>query len=342
MLVEPSFQTSLLDPAFHHNKTCRRNRSSIILNIVELGLQRYQIHCIPLVELMTSPRIISFGEVLWDIFPDGEKFGGAPANFACHAAILGGKVSMVTAIGNDRRGQLAIDILTGYGINTDSIQICSDTPTGIVQIELDACGKPNFTIQPNSAWDNIVWNSDLTERISNADAVYFGTLGQRQEPARSTIRHALDTAAKSNTTRIVDINLRAPFFSKDTITHSVMSANILKLSDEELPYVCQALNVTPEKSAEASLERIKSIADLEAIVMTSGEKGAMLVNANGAIIQPATPTQVIDTVGAGDSFAAAFLIGWLQGAADDQILQQACTHASRTCTHWGAVPACPR
>ncbi len=291
---------------------------------------------------MTSPRIISFGEVLWDIFPDGEKFGGAPANFACHAAILGGEVSMVTALGNDRRGQLAINTLEDYGIDTELIQISPNTSTGIVQIELDAFGKPEFTIQPNSAWDTVAWNSNLAERIPNADAVYFGTLGQRQEPARSTIQQALATAARSKVTRIVDINLRAPFFTKDTITYSIMHASLLKLSDEELPLVCQALNITLEKSAEASLQRIKSIADLEGIVMTCGEKGAILVNDNGTVNQPAFPTEVKDTVGAGDSFAAAFLMGWLQGKSDDLILQQACTIASTTCNHWGAVPTRPR
>jgi fructokinase len=275
---------------------------------------------------MTSPRIISFGEVLWDIFPDGEKFGGAPANFACHAAILGAKVSMVTALGSDRRGQLAIDIFKDYGIDTELIQILSGAPTGTVKIELDAFGKPAFTIQSNSAWDNVVWNSGLAERIPKADAVYFGTLGQRQEPARSAIHEAIDAAAKSNVPRIVDINLRA---------------NLLKLSDEELPHVCKAFNITLEKSAEASLRRIKSIADLEGIVMTCGAQGAVLVNANGITNQPGFPTEVKDTVGAGDSFAAAFLMGWLQGEPDDQILHRACAVAATTCSHWGAVPTLP-
>lgn len=287
---------------------------------------------------MTPPKIISFGEALWDIFPDGEKFGGAPANFACHAARLGAEVSMVTALGDDQRGKLAMDFLMDFGIKTDLIQFPSNAPTGIVQIELDDLGKPRFTIEPNSAWDKIVWNSSLAERISNADAIYFGTLGQRQEPARTTLAHALEAASKSSVIRMVDINLRAPFFDNDTIIHSVTSANLLKLSDEELPSVCQAFNIAPEKSPEASLERLKSIAGLAAIVMTSGEKGAMLVNNHGTIIQPAIPTHVVDTVGAGDSFTASFLMGWLEGAAGIKILQQACLDASKTCTHAGAIP----
>lgn len=290
---------------------------------------------------MTPPQIISFGEVLWDIFPDSEKFGGAPANFACHAAILGAEVSMVTAIGNDQRGQLAINTLANYGVDTELIQISPNSQTGIVQIELDDFGKPKFTIEPNSAWDTVDWNSNLAEHIPKADAIYFGTLSQRQEPARSTIHEALDIAAKSKVTRIVDINLRAPFFNKDTVTHSIMVSNLVKLSDEELPYVCKALNIPFDQSAEASLQYIKSIADLEGIVMTCGENGAILVNANGTVNQPAFLTEVKDTVGAGDSFAAAFLLGWLQGKPDDQILRQACKIASKTCTHWGAVPALP-
>ena len=133
---------------------------------------------------MNRPAILSFGEVLWDIFPEGPRFGGAPANFACHAAALGGDVGMVSAVGQDSRGDEAVAILESYGIRTDLIQRTADAPTGTVGVELDETGKPDFTIHEGSAWDQLGWNSDLEARVRTADAVYFGTLGQRGELSR--------------------------------------------------------------------------------------------------------------------------------------------------------------
>jgi fructokinase len=157
--------------------------------------------------MTTKAVIVSCGEVLWDLFPEGPRFGGAPANFACHTAIEGGDVSMLSAVGEDPAGTEAIAILEAYGIDTSLIQRIADLPTGTVGVKLDSSAKPTYQIHSESAWDRIAWSPLLESRIVEADAIYFGTLGQRGERSRATIRRALDLAKSHGVLRVLDVNL---------------------------------------------------------------------------------------------------------------------------------------
>lgn len=284
---------------------------------------------------MINPKIMSLGEVLWDLFPDGEQFGGAPANFACHAAILGGDVSMVSAVGDDPHGRSAIDILQSHGVDVRLIQVVPDSTTGTVGIELDGKGKPTFTIHEGSAWDRLTWSEELGSKITQVHAVYFGTLGQRSEASQITIRRAL--AAAATVPRVLDINLRSPFFDAALIRESIELTSILKLSDDELRSVCNACGIGANGSSEELLKRLLTEQNLDLVIMTRGADGAVLVTPDGILEQPGIPTTVVDTVGAGDSFTAAFLIGLLQGVSNSRNLQNACTIAARVCAHSGAV-----
>ncbi|MCP4766392.1 MAG: carbohydrate kinase [Gammaproteobacteria bacterium] len=287
---------------------------------------------------MKRPTIVSLGEVLWDLFPDGERFGGAPANFACHAAIQGADVTMVSAVGDDRNGHDAIGILSGYGIDVSLIQIIPDAPTGSVGVALDNNGKPTFTIHQGSAWDRLAWSDQLASRITTADAVYFGTLGQRAGDSRATIRRAVQAAAVARIPRILDINLRPPFFDSEMIRESVQLASILKLSDDELTEVCSTCGIRATDQPDAMLRDLLEFGNLDMVVMTRGANGAVLVTSDCTVNQNGIPANVIDTVGAGDSFTAAFLIGLLRGEPHQQNLHKACAIAAAACAHSGAVP----
>lgn len=287
---------------------------------------------------MNQHRIISFGEVLWDLFPEGARFGGAPANFACHAAVQGAEVSMVSAVGDDARGKEAIEILKEYGIQTDLIQISDTASTGSVGVELDDKAKPTFTIHENSAWDGVSWQSGIEDRIVNADLVYFGTLGQRNEPSRTTIRRAMKIAQSAGIPRILDVNLRAPFFDPSMIRESIDHASILKLSDDELDEVCSACSVSSSGSPEESLLDLLTTCQLDLVVMTRGANGALLALPGQTYDQAGIPTTVRDTVGAGDSFTASFATGMLRGDSYEMILRDACETAAAVCAQLGAVP----
>ena len=284
------------------------------------------------------PSILSLGEVLWDLFPEGPRFGGAPANFACHAAALGAKVRVASAVGDDPRGRDALAILRDYGIDVSPIQIISDAPTGAVTVHVDANGKPSYTIEEDAAWDRIAWTPELESALTNADAVYFGTLGQRAPLSRQSILHALDIAKTLKVPRILDVNLRPPFFNDERIRESIGRASVVKLSDEELPQVATACGLSPANPPEAALRALLDGHGLDLVVMTRGAEGALLVSPAETIDQPGIPTEVRDTVGAGDSFTAALVTGLLGGDALADIARGACELAALVCSQSGAVP----
>jgi len=286
-----------------------------------------------------KPRILSCGEVLWDLFPEGARFGGAPANFACHAARLGGDVTMLSAVGNDIRGDEAVTILRGFGVETTLVQRIADALTGSVGVSVDAAGKPSFEIHAGSAWDLINWTDALEAKLSEVDAIYFGTLGQRGAVSRATIRRVTELARESGMLRVLDVNLRSPFYDAALIHESIAQASVLKLSDEELSEVATACGIALDTKPEATLRSLLTRFGLHLVVMTRGAEGALFVSPNGVIDQSGIPTKVVDTVGAGDSFTAAFVLGILRGDAPEVILQKACEIASAVCSQSGAVPA---
>ncbi len=287
---------------------------------------------------MKKPAILSLGEVLWDVFADGERFGGAPANFACHAAILGADVAIVSAVGDDQRGREALAILRGFDIDTSRIQVVPESPTGTVTVALNDAGKPTYTIHEGVAWDRIAWNDTLEEKVKRADAVCFGTLGQRSEISRNTIRQCIEIARDAGIPRLVDINLRPPFSGAACVRESIALASILKLSDEELGEVCTACGIDNRASDEVRLRQLRESQNLEMVVMTCGANGAVLVTPSEVVNQPGIAVKVVDTVGAGDSFTASFLLGVLRGVPHEINLRHACEIAATVCTHAGAVP----
>ena len=287
------------------------------------------------------PAILSCGEMLWDLFPAGPRFGGAPANFACHAALHGGRVTMLSAVGDDGRGRAATAILRRFGLDTSLIQTIADAPTGAVGVSVDAAGKPTFEIHAGCAWDRIAWTPTLATRLADVDAVYFGTLGQRGSVSRATIRRALAAAKSRGRMRVLDVNLRRPFFDAALIRESVAEASVLKLSDDELAIVLAACGIAQGLDAAASLRALLSRHRLDLVALTRGAAGALLVSASDVIDQPGIPTVVRDTVGAGDSFTAALVVGLLRGDPLNTLARVACETAAAVCTYAGALPERP-
>jgi fructokinase len=283
-------------------------------------------------------RIVAMGDGLWDLFPDGPRFGGATANYACHTSILGADVHMVSGVGADERGDALLQVYQKHGVNTDLVQVFKDYPTGVVDVKLTEFGLPTFTIGENAAWDHWEWNQEIEGAVRNAEALYFGTLGQRGDSARVGIRKALEIARATKIPRILDINLRAPFYNDSLIRDSIALCSVLKLSDEELKRVVQASGMDSSLNNIDALGEIRSKFDLDHIVMTRGAEGAVLISEEGLVEQPGVPATVVDTVGAGDSFTASMTLGLLAGKDYLQVLKDACKVAAGVCSHAGAVP----
>ena len=285
-----------------------------------------------------SGRIVAMGDGLWDLFPDGPRFGGATANYACHASRLGADVHMVSGVGEDERGEALLQVYRKHGVNTDLIQVLKDYPTGVVHVELTENGLPTFTIGENAAWDHWEWNIEIERMVRTADAIYFGTLGQRGLSAREGIRRALEIANSIKIPRILDINLRTPFYDDILIRDSIALCSVLKLSDEEISRVCQACGLSNNASQVETLAAIHEKYGLDLVVITQGSKGATLLSSEGVTEQAGVPANVVDTVGAGDSFTASMTLGLLKGNVYEEILADACEVAAKVCSHAGAVP----
>lgn len=283
------------------------------------------------------PIVVGLGETLWDVFPDGARFGGAPANVACHAAQLGANAKMVSAVGRDELGAKAIQSLKDKGVDATHVAE-SDFPTGTVTVQLDKAGKASYVFAMDTAWDHLEWSEDLETLAGTTQAICFGSLGQRSEPSRRTI-HQFLKATPAETLRVFDVNLRPPFSTDAVILESLGVANILKLNDDELPVLAKLCGL---KGTEAEI--IKALMQkyqLALLALTRGAQGAVLRRGEEISESPGFPTTVADTVGAGDAFTAALIMGLLNHRPLDEINESASRIAAFVCSKPGATPELP-
>ena len=263
--------------------------------------------------MMPRPTVIGIGEILWDVFPDGPRFGGAPANFACSVAELARDridVYMAGGVGADDLGRRAIEALHVHGVDTSCVALV-DRPTGQVLVKLDAAGASGYEFAADAAWDNVAWSDGLQQLTARADAVCFSTLGQRSEIPCQTIQRFV-RATPAECLRVLDINLRPPFWNEEIVMQSLRLANVLKLNDAELSVLADMLGWS---GADLELlQRLMERFSLQLVALTRGAAGAVLLSESGERSDlPGQPTVVVDTVGAGDSFAAALVVGVLSG-----------------------------
>jgi fructokinase len=285
-----------------------------------------------------SFRVLGLGEVLWDLLPTGRQLGGAPANFACHARALGADAAVVTRVGADALGREIVERLGALGLPVDLVQLDELAPTGTVGVDLDAGGVPRFTIHEGVAWDALAATPAALAAAGHADAVCFGSLAQRREPARASIRRLVD-ATPASALRIFDANLRQPFHTREVLERSLALANVLKLNDAELPALASAFGFggAPEAVVEALARRFV----LQLVALTRGPGGSLLWTRQGVSDHPGAPATVRDTVGAGDAFTAALAMGVLLDWPLEQINARANAVAAFVCGAAGAVPALP-
>ncbi len=285
--------------------------------------------------------VLAVGEVLWDVFPDGPRFGGAPANFACACAELGGgrvRTCLGSAVGRDDLGDEARKRLAEHGVDTTHLATVA-AETGQVFVSLDPAGKASYRFIDDPAWDHLTATPDLLRTAATADVVCFGTLGQRARESREAVRSVVQ-ASRPDCLRVLDINLRPPHWSADVLLDSLALANVAKLNDEELPLVAGVLGVSGDETA--VLTHLLSRFALKLVALTRGANGSVLLAADGTRSErPAEAVTVIDTVGAGDAFTAALALGLAFGHPLDRTHRSAGETAAFVCTQSGGTPTFP-
>ncbi len=291
-----------------------------------------------------TPHIVAIGELLWDLLPSGARLGGAPANFAVFCAQLGNRTTLVTSVGEDCYGRSAREALPQPNLDLSQLQT-SAYPTGTVAVTFSHDNQPRYEIIANVAWDAIRLTPQLLQQASTADAICFGTLGQRNEVSRATIRSFLE-ASGPNCVRVCDVNLRMPFCTPEVLRWSLAHANLIKVSDEELPEVFSLLGsavavergaaLTPEVAAHALLA---AFPQCELVATTLGAKGSMVATRTGEGEHSGFPITVVDTIGAGDAFTAGLVHAYLRGASLAQMAEVGNLCGSYVASQSGATPA---
>lgn len=282
--------------------------------------------------------VVGIGEVLWDVLPEGKKLGGAPANFAYHVSQFGLNSRVVSAIGNDKLGAEIERDFSEKGLEGIIEKVAY--PTGTVQVSLDDNGVPNYAIKENVAWDNIPFTTALKELAQHTCAVSYGSLAQRNIVSSETIHAFLDAMPKEGAYKIFDINLRQNFYTKDIICESLERCNVLKINDEELVAVSRLFGY-PGIDLQDKCWILLAKYDLKMLILTCGVNGSYVFTPGHVSFVETPKVAVADTVGAGDSFTAAFVSAILRGLFVSEAHKLAVNVSAYVCTQNGAMPILP-
>lgn len=288
---------------------------------------------------MEQEVVVGMGEALWDLLPQGKMVGGAPTNFAYHVGQFGLNSCVVSAVGRDDLGREILEHFDRRGLNY-MIEVV-DYPTGTVNVTLDDRGIPQYEICEGVAWDNIPFTPELEALARQTVAVCFGSLAQRSERSRLTIRRFLDAMPRSERSLIVfDINLRQNFFTEAILTDSMNRCNILKINDEELVVVSRMFSLD-SGDVEQCCRRLVERFSLKALILTCGVNGSYIFSDQPTSFLPTPRVEVADTVGAGDSFTAAFVASLLKGYSIRKAHEKAVETSAYVCSQPGAMPVLP-
>jgi fructokinase len=281
--------------------------------------------------------ILVVGEILYDVFRDYKRLGGAPFNFAFHLKNLGFPIRFISRVGDDADGKNILGKLEEFGFNVDDIQIDSAHPTGSVHVRLDGNGVPNFEIIPDVAYDYIEFVPDFhASLIQKSDLIYFGSLVQRS-PSGSKNIQAILSHKPAFARCFYDINLRPACYSDAVIMTSMSQANVLKINNEECDEVRRILRY--EKNDGMFMKFLMESYPLEVISLTKGNRGSEIYTPTGCFGVGTTKIEnVVDSVGAGDAYAAMLAAGLLERWQPKTILCIATAFASQICQVEGAIP----
>lgn len=284
---------------------------------------------------MANAVVIGLGEVLWDCFPDARRPGGAPANVAYHAGQLGCQALVCSRVGNDEDGRELLTLLAARGLVVDFIQQDAEHRTGTVTVDTSRPDHPQFTIHEDVAWDHLQYTPAWEQLTQQASAICFGSLAQRSPTSRQTIHHML-ADARENCLLVFDVNLRQQYYDKDIIASSLQAAGCLKLNDAEVAVLAEMFDV-PAKHAEFA-PRLAERFGLDAVCITRGGDGCLLYADGETIDEAGRPVEVVDAVGAGDAFTAAWIHTRLAGRSPREQAAFANRVGGLVASHAGAMP----
>ncbi|MBU0729306.1 MAG: carbohydrate kinase [Proteobacteria bacterium] len=280
--------------------------------------------------------IIAVGEVVWDMFPDGRKvLGGAPVNVAYHLHTLGVEIGIISRIGSDILGEATVEKFKALGLPLDGLQR-GDLPTGEVQVTVDGNNEPHFEIIAPAAWDNLDEGLAMDFAGDSKFDLVFGTLAQRDSRSRNVIGKLRAKASR----RFYDVNLRPPFTTPELVLDSLGQNDIAKVNGHELLKIAGWSGCGGESKKDSARNLLERF-DIKVLVVTEGSRGAWLVTGDQYFEDSGVKVEISDTVGAGDSFFAALIEGYVKGVPWAESLARANKRGAYVASQNGATPQMP-
>ena len=280
-----------------------------------------------------ATNVTAIGEILWDVYPDRKRLGGAPFNFIYHVWKICGNGFFISSIGDDKNGDEIITFLNAKGFPTDYIYIDKKHPTGTVQVKLLEDKTPQFKISEECSYDFITFDERAEKLVDNqTDILYFGTLAQRSNTTRSTIESLFGKKIKY----FCDLNLRHDFFSKDMIEKALEVSNVVKINEDEFSKIKNFF--TLDVNTNAAIRGLIKNFNIELICITRGGNGALLSDGTEIDESKSSGEEIVDTVGAGDAYAAILCLGYLKKMNIKKLNKLANDFASDICKVEGAIP----
>ena len=276
---------------------------------------------------------VCFGEVLWDVFPSHKKIGGAPLNVALRMNSLGMATTIISRVGLDQDGDEILSYINNQGVSSDGIQVGEGNKTGVVNVMINEKGNASYDIMYPSSWDKISLTNEMIEKVSASDVFIFGSLICRDEVSRSTLYALLEKAKY----KVLDANLRAPYYTMEVLNELMSKADFIKLNDEELWEISRKLE-SPYNSFEQNIKFIAERTNTKQVCVTKGAFGAVLYYNDKFYYNSGYFIKVVDTVGAGDSFLATLTARLLKGKSPQKSLNYACAVGALVAGQEGANP----
>jgi len=282
---------------------------------------------------MNGSQVTAIGEILWDVYPDGKRLGGAPLNFIYHVWKILGSANFISSVGNDENGKEILDFLNEEKFPTNFIYVDQNHPTGTVTVKLREDKTPQFKISTECCYDYLVLNDNSKRLIEEGtDILYFGTLSQRGEVSRDTFKSLFG----KNMKYFCDLNLRHDFFSKEMIEEALCASSVIKINIDELNKLKNIFGLDGDDIK--AIEELRNKYNIDLISVTLGENGALLFDGNDFDNYKAETKNIIDTLGAGDAFATILCIGYLKNLGVKKINKLANEFAVQICGINGALP----
>ena len=279
-------------------------------------------------------NVVCYGEVLWDVFPNHKKIGGAPLNVALRLNSFGVHTNIISSIGNDQNGRELLKYINEHKLDDTTIQINNQYQTGCVNVTLDKNGSASYEIAYPVAWDKIELTDNAIEKVKASDAFIFGSLACRDNVSKNTLIKLL-THAKF---KVFDVNLRPPHYKMDLLLDLMKKADFIKCNDDELEELCHSLTFKSNNMQE-QIEFLAKKTNTSKICITRGGDGAILLIDGKYYANDGYVISVADTVGAGDSFLATLVSKLLSKVEYQECLDMACGIGALVASKKGANPA---